>query len=108
MRKRAAALILSVVMTLGAVLTGCGSGGPQANSGSEGRVSAPREADGSGSGKEVVSLRMSMYGDMTSRREEYFKKDFHEAVLNDLGIDLTVEFMPWGSDSTVATMLASG
>ena len=38
MRKRAAALILSVVMTLGAVLTGCGSGGPQANSGSEGRV----------------------------------------------------------------------
>lgn len=108
MRKRAAALILSVVMTLGAVLTGRGSGGPQANSGSEGRVSAPREADGSGSGKEVVSLRMIMYGDMTSRREEYFKKDFHEAVLNDLGIDLTVEFMPWGSDSTVATMLASG
>lgn len=108
MNKRAAALVLSVAMVVGTVLTGCGTKAPQAAGTSEGSSSTETVTEGTQGGNETVSLRMIMYGDMTSRREEYFKKDFHDAVLNDLGIDLTVEFMPWGSDSTVATMLASG
>ncbi len=108
MRKRVIALALSVVMTLGTILTGCGNGVKQTESVSAEGSSAENVTESSGTEKEVVSLRMIMYGDMTSRREEYFKKDFHDKVLEELKIDLTVEFMPWGTDTTVATMLASG
>ncbi len=58
---------------------------------------------------EAPKLRMIMYGDLTPRREEYFRKDFHDKVLEELNIDLSVEFLAWGSDATtVSTMLASG
>ena len=60
------------------------------------------------SDQEVVDLRLIFYGDASSRRDEFFKNEFHDAVLNDLNIDLTVEFLPWGSDTNVSTMLASG
>lgn len=57
---------------------------------------------------EAAELRLIFYGDMSSRREEFFKNEFHDAILEDLNIDLTVEFLPWGSDTNVSTMLASG
>lgn len=60
------------------------------------------------SDQEVVDLRLIFYGDASARRDEFFKNEFHDAVLNDLNIDLTVEFLPWGSDTNVSTMLASG
>lgn len=53
-------------------------------------------------------MRLIFYGDMSSRREEFFKNEFHDAVMEDLNIDLTVEFLPWGSDTNISTMLASG
>lgn len=60
------------------------------------------------SDQELVKLRLIFYGDASSRRDEFFKNEFHDAVLEDLNIDLTVEFLPWGSDTSVSTMLASG
>lgn len=44
--------------------------------------------------KEVVDLRFVFYGDMTTRREEFFKNEFHDKVLEDLGINMTVETLP--------------
>lgn len=41
------------------------------------------------SDQEVVDLRLIFYGDASSRRDEFFKNEFHDAVLNDLNIDLT-------------------
>ena len=58
--------------------------------------------------QELVKLRLIFYGDTSSRRDEFFKNEFHDAVLEDLNIDLSVEFLPWGSDTSVSTMLASG
>ena len=55
-----------------------------------------------------ADLRLIFYGDSSSRRDEFFKNEFHDAVLADLNINLTVEFLPWGSDTSVSTMLASG
>lgn len=121
MKKKLVALMLTAAMTMG-LLTGCGdkdvsaagTGTGQAANGAETAKDSGEDLDGTGSAdasgeeKELVSLRMIMYGDMTGRREEFFKKEFHDAVLEDLNIDLSVEFMPWGSDSTVGTMLASG
>lgn len=94
MKKKLVALALTMAMAV-ASLTGCGSG-------------TAAQTDSGTFQEDAVQLRMIMYGDMTSRREQYFKTDFHDKVLNDLNIDLTVEFLPWGSDSTVGTMLASG
>ncbi len=42
-------------------------------------------------------LTLIMYGEMGTRREEFFKNEFHEAVLEELNIDLTVEFLTWGA-----------
>lgn len=57
---------------------------------------------------EPVKLRFIFYGDLTSRSEEFFRKDFHDIVLDELNIDLSVEVLPWGSEDKLATMLASG
>lgn len=111
-RKKLTAMALSAAMVVG-MLTGCG-GNQTAAADDAGKSSAGEMGSGTAENenteeKEEVSLRLIMYGDTTVRRDEFFKKDFHDAVLNDLNIDLTVEFLPWGSDtSTVSTMLASG
>lgn len=105
MKKKLLALVMTMVIAAG-TLIGCGSepakeaGGAQ---GSNAQQETPADEE-----KELVELRMIMYGDMTTRREEFMKGEFHDAVLEDLNIDLAVEFMPWGSDSTIGTMLASG
>lgn len=98
MKRKTLALILTAVMSLG-IFSGCVSG----------QAAEDTAAQETSEEKEVVELRMIMYGDLTNRREEFFKNEFHDKVLEDLNIDLTVEFLAWGSDtSTVATMLASG
>lgn len=110
--KKFLAMVLSVTMAF-SMLTGCNSNDntgsesqpssePAVNSGTDSTVDSTIEE------KELVSLRLIFYGDMTTRREEFFKNDFHDKVLEDLSIDLTVETMPWGSDTNIATMLASG
>lgn len=57
-----------------------------------------------------VSLRLIMYGDSNSRRDEYFEHTFHDRIMDELNIDLTVEWLPWSEmNGTVLTnMLASG
>ena len=115
MKKKLLALVLSAAMTIGMLSGFGGKDTASLNQTTENGSEAVSEAGSDAaaqtvepSEKETVSLRMIMYGDMTSRREEFFKKDFHDAVLKDLNIDLSVEFLAWGSDSTIATMLASG
>lgn len=113
--KKLLACVLSLAMAAG-LLAGCGSKGQEsaestvpaqestAQQEETASVPEPEQEE-----KELVSLRMVMYGDMTTRREEFLKGEFHDAVLNDLNIDLSVEFLPWGAaDNTVPTMLASG
>jgi len=113
MKKRLLALAMSLAMTA-SLLTGCSSTKEGASAetsksqsqstGEENTQSTEEEA----SNQEVVELRLVMYGDMSSRREEFFKNEFHDKVLEDLNIDLTVEYLPWGSDTNVSTMMASG
>lgn len=109
MKKRFLALAMCLVMVV-TVLTGCSNSGKNTNTGTtESNLQVNEGAnEGDISNQEVVKLRLVMYGDMSSRREEFFKNEFHDAVLKDLNIDLSVEYLPWGSDSNVSTMLASG
>ncbi|MDO4294213.1 MAG: ABC transporter substrate-binding protein [Eubacteriales bacterium] len=107
MRKRVLACFLGLVMTA-AALAGCGASGKGAAESAANGAEASGEQAAETSDQEVAELRLIMYGDTSSRRDEFFKNEFHDAVLEDLNIDLTVEFLPWGSDTSVSTMLASG
>lgn len=115
MRKKAIALVVCFSMAL-SFLIGCGSQNAE-NKSSESKesqavektaASESEKASAEEEEKELVSLRLVMYGELTTRREEFLKNEFHDAVLEDLNIDLSVEFLPWGSDSVVRTMLTSG
>lgn len=108
--KKLLAFLLAAGMTLG-LLTGCGGKGTESETGSSEasqQTSTAESQEPSQEAQEKVSLRLVLYGDMTPRREEFFKNEFHDAILNDLNIDLTMEILPWGSDNVVQNMLASG
>lgn len=94
MKKRVLSTTLAAVMAATALAGGV--------------VSAEGSTLDSVSEKGVAKLRLVTYGDMTARSEEFFKGEFHDKVLEELNIDLTVEAFPWGSADQVATMLASG
>lgn len=110
MKKRFLALAMSLAIGVSA-LAGCGSPKENSNGGTtetQAKVTEAANGEAKDANQKTAKLRLIMYGDMSTRREEFFKNEFHEAVLNDLNIDLTVEFLPWGSDSNVSTMMASG
>lgn len=103
MKKRVLSLLLAGVMVLG-MLTGCGkkeATAPEAAANSENVEVAEVE-------KEVVELRLIQFGTMSERMEDFFTNEFHDKVLEDLKIDLTVEFMPFGSQNDIQVMLSGG
>ena len=120
--KKALSGLLATAMAAGLMLSGCGTSGQDGGTASAGaesvsaseEIAAGQETTAVASEEEVMSgdpvkLRLIMYGDMTTRREEFFKNDFHDKVLEELNLDVSIEMMPWGSDvTTVSTMLASG
>lgn len=109
--KRVVTMLLSLVLVL-SMLAGCANtNAPAESEGVKEETAAVTEnekEEEQEEEKEVVSLRLVMYGDTTPRREEYLKNEFHDAVLEELKIDLSVEFLPWGSTDVVQTMLAAG
>lgn len=58
--------------------------------------------------EDPVELRLVMYGEAGARNTEFFKNELHEKVLEDLNIDLSIDYVPWGAKDQIATMLASG
>lgn len=107
--KHLLAVLLSTVMVLS--MTACGKSDDVQQS--ENSASTEKESNiekGKASEeKEKVSLRLVRYGEATARAQEFYENELHDKVLEDLNIDLSIEFLPWGShDTTLQTMLASG
>ncbi len=93
-----------LVVLLALTLAGCG--GREAFKETEEALkdtSAP-----SGKTEEIVSLKLVKYGDAPGRRQEFFENEFHERILEELHIDLTVEFVSWEAEQSLATRMASG
>lgn len=110
MKKRMIALLLGTVLLL-CLFTGCVSKNqiPQTEQSAQTNEHAKTDGADLAEKEEMpVALRLVMFGDLSPRREEYFKTDFHDAVLRDLNIDLTVEFLPWSSKDVLQTMLITG
>lgn len=109
MKKRIVALLLALVMVLG--LVACGQKAPGASPEAAPEATpeaAPEKENEPAKQEDPVKLRLVMYGDLTPRREEYMKGEFHDKVLEDLNIDLTVEFQSWGDKAVTQNMLQAG
>lgn len=110
MLKKITAMLLVLAMAA-ALLVGCAnSNAPEADPQQNVSAAADASEDTKETAKneEPVSLRIILYGDPNQRATEFFKNEFHEKVLQDLNIDMTVDYLPWGSSSQIMTMAASG
>jgi putative aldouronate transport system substrate-binding protein len=58
--------------------------------------------------EEPVKLLLVMYGDAGTRNMEFYENEFHDKIMEDLNIDIKIEYTPWGSSNQIATRLASG
>ena len=94
MVKRSLAVILTLVLFM-MLVASCGPSGDKTSD------EVPEIPE------EVAELKIVNFGDETPRRREFFNKDLHDKVLNDLNIDLTVEILPWDSQNP-SLMMASG
>lgn len=97
--KRILGTVLTILMAA-SIFSGCSGSKKDSSTGSSNPANS--------SADKPVSLRWIFYGDMTPRRDSFFKKEFHDALLKDINVDIKVETLAWGSNNTIATMLASG
>lgn len=108
MGRKLLAVLLSATLTCG-MLVGCGK--EQAKSNSESEVTSNAESqkeDASKKNEEPASIRLVQFGAAGDRNTEFFENEFHDRVLEELNIDVKVEFLAWGTEEQVGTMLASG
>ena len=116
MGKKLFALLLAVLLTLG-MLAGCGKqeGADNTSKATE----ATKKDDGKQEDKSTeeqkteeavqpVSLRLVLYGEEGARSGEFLKGEWHDKLKAETGIDLKIDYQPWGSTDQIATMLASG
>lgn len=104
MKKKIVSLLLTCAMAI-SVLAGCGN---QQSVSSEQPVVSEEVAEEAAEEKEVIALRLLCYGTMSERMEDFFANEYHDKVLEELKIDLTVEYVPWGCYGELATMMAGG
>ena len=116
MKKRVLSLLLVSMMSLG-LFVGCGNDSSDSNvdasissetAVSEEATSSEETTSSEEVKKEVVELRLLCFGTMSERMEDFFDGEFHDKVLDELQIDMTVEFLPFNSQSEITTMLAGG
>lgn len=114
MKKRVLAVLLCLVMSL-SLLAGCAQEKEKESTTSEvkkteSQVSTSEQKSESTAEekKELVELRLVVYYTANDRNNEFLAKDFHDKVLEELNIDLTVEIHPWSDQNAIRTALASG
>lgn len=103
-RKKNWNLLMSVLLCSALLITGCSGKGSESTT-----EEAAKGASGeTKNNQEVVKLTLVNFGDLTPRRTEFLEKDLHDKILEELNIDLTFKFLPWGSNQQVDLMFASG
>lgn len=124
MLKKVAAVLLGLTL-VAASITGCGSGDQapkeqkeesqkeESQSGEtqkeESQSEGTENADTAGQPEgDPVKLRFVMYGEAGARNTEFFQNELHDKLMEDLNIDLSIDYIPWGAKDQLATMLASG
>lgn len=109
MLKKVISLLLAVMM-VAAMFVGCASNtdaNKDTTAAGDKDTTAATKGDETQGNAEPVSLRFVMFGEAGQRNAEFYKNEFHDKVLEDLNIDATVEYVPWGNDQ-IMTMAATG
>lgn len=100
--KRLIALLLVAAMCVG-LLCACAQASPQ-------KAETPNSENGSAPQKteEPAHLRIVMHGDAGARNTEFYENEFAAKILEELNITMEIEYVPWGQQAQVETMLAAG
>lgn len=104
-KKNVLSILLAVLLAAG-TMTAC-SGEPTDSENSSGNSTNDSSKTDTTRMEETTPIRIIMFGDTTPRRTEYMENELHDRVMEDLNIDLTVEFLPWDSQNP-QLMLAGG
>lgn len=121
MLKKVAALLLGLTLVAASV-TGCGSGDQPSTEQKEESQKEESKQEESPAGDaqkddtaekeqphgDPVKLRFVMYGEAGARNTELFQNELHDKLMEDLNIELSIDYVPWGAKDQIATMLASG
>lgn len=102
-------MLLALVMVIG--LAACGAKEePKAEAPATDGPVADAPVTDAPAADEPVKLRLVLYGEGSTRRDEYFENEFHDRVLEELNIDFTLEWLPWSemNGPVITNMLASG
>lgn len=95
--------VFLVVALVVSMLVGCGI-----SNNSDSLATSMNDSGDADTKKDVVSLRLVIFGDSTQRTVEFFENEFHDRILEELNIDLTVDEYSWGEYSQLAIMFAGG
>lgn len=80
--KKAKVLIAAAALAL--LLGGCGKGS------TENTVSSTETAKA-----EPTEALLILYGDESQRMREFSENEFHDRVLDEINVDVTIQYLPW-------------
>lgn len=115
MGKKLLAMLLGVTLTFG-MLTGCGETSNDDKSGDKSSTMVSNSASSESKQEEKqeekpadpAEIRLVMFGSAGERNTEFWDKEFYDRVLEELNIKVEIDYLPWGSEDQIGTMLASG
>ena len=90
-KKQFTALFLTAALAAAALLGGCGGQSSQSSQVSEGTDDG---ADASVSA-DPTPATLVLYGEESERMSDFAANELHERVLEEINVDLTVQYLPW-------------
>lgn len=102
--KKYLAAAVAGIMLCSMILTGCGG---ESASGSQ---LADSSQESTGEKREPTEITFILYGEPTQRMSDFIANEFHEKVLEEINVDVDVQYLPWSEYAGGKTelMLSSG
>lgn len=106
--KRITAIGLAAIMSLG-LLTACGSSSETDTTAEEAEV-VEKVEEVAEETKDPIPVRWIMYGEESPRMKELMENEIYEKVLEEINVELEIEYLPWSEYATGKTelMFSSG
>lgn len=108
MGKKILSMLLCVGLCMG-MLAGCGGKDDKTSSKDNDKTgSSDVEADADYMSGDPVELKLVIYGDNNDANQKFIDEKLRPRLIEELNIDLDLEFMSWGAADQVRTMAMSG
>lgn len=90
MKKKVIGAVLAAVLSV-SMLAGCGGQKAPAN---ESGQAAPSAAEGEAT-EETTQATLILYGEASERMTQFMQNEFRQKVLDEINVDVTVQYLPW-------------